>query len=74
MKDKIAALKMMFFKESLVVFNSQKKTGYFNKMCLDEMKRLNDNYCIKIKDNLSQCSENFYEIISDVYFFFIVDS
>ena len=66
MKDKTSALKMMFHKETLVVNNLQKKTGYFNKMCLDEMKRWNLNFSTKLKTNLMKCSEEFYEIINEV--------
>lgn len=65
-KDKINALKMMFHKETISVNNLQRKTGYFNKMCLDEMRRWNKNFSDRIKENLQKCSEEFYEVINDV--------
>ena len=66
MKDKPSALIKMFHKDSLFVNNLQKRTGYLNKMCLDEMIRWSINYSNKIKNNLNKCSEDFFEIINEV--------
>lgn len=71
MKDKQAALNMMFHKETLVVNNMQKRSGYLNKMCLDELKEWMTKFSFRIRDNVRQCSEDFYEIISEVNIFFI---
>lgn len=65
-KDKSSALKMMFHRETILVTNLQRKTGYYNKMCLDEMRRWNVNFSQKIKENLKKCSEDFYEVINEV--------
>jgi hypothetical protein len=59
----------MFHKETVNVNNLQRKAGFFNKMCLDEMRRWNKNFSDRIKQNLQHCSEEFYEVINEVSVF-----
>ncbi len=70
MKDKNIAFKKMCFKETNLLNNSHNKLGYYNKMVIDELKRMIHSHITRYIQEMKLFSEEFYPTLTDVKYFF----
>ena len=64
-KDKIYAYSKMCTTETNNLINLEKKLGYVNNCCIEELKKLVDKYKNTFVDNIKDFSEDLYPIIND---------
>ena len=64
-RDKIYGCSKMCTNETNNLINLQKKLGYINKCCIDELKRLVNKYKNSFVDNIKAFSGDLYPIIND---------
>lgn len=65
-KDKNYAFQKMLYKETAFLSNLHNQLGFFNKMNMDELKRLISNHCARYSQNMKDFGENFYPTLTDV--------
>lgn len=69
-KDKNYAFNKMCFKETNMLNNLHNKLGYYNKMLIDELKRLIHSHIVRYMKEMSTFSEDFYPTLTDVIYLF----
>lgn len=69
-RDKNYAFNKMCFKETNVLNNLHNKLGYYNKMLIDELKRMIHSHIGRYVKDMADFSEEFYPTLTDVNFYF----
>ena len=64
-KDKAYGYSKMCTTETNNLINLEKKLGYVNKCCIDELKKLVDKYKNSFVDNIKDFSSDLYPVIND---------
>lgn len=70
-KDKAYAFKKMCFKETNLLNNVHNKLGYYNKMVIDELKRMISCHVKRYTQEMKNFSDDFYPTLTDVKKFFL---
>lgn len=65
-KDKNYAFNKMCFKETNTLNNIHNKLGFYNKMLIDELKRMIHSHIGRYTKEMSTFSEEFYPTLTDV--------
>ena len=68
-KDKNYAFKRMFSKDTNILNNLHNKLGYYNKMIIDELKRMVSSHVKRFSEEIKLFSDEFYPSLTDVKFF-----
>jgi hypothetical protein len=66
LRDKIFSFKKMCAKETKQLNNTQQKMGYYNKLCMDQMKTVIKSQCKRFSANMKSFVETFYPTLTDV--------
>ena len=64
-RDKVYGYSKMCTTETNNLINLEKKLGYVNKCCIDELKKLVDKYKNSFVDNIKDFSSDLYPVIND---------
>ena len=70
-KDRNYAFGKMYHKESNHLNNVKNKLGYYNKMVIDELKRLINSHVVRYTEEVKNFSNEFYPSLTDVILIFI---
>ncbi len=65
-KDRYYAFSRMFYKETSYLNNVNNKLGYYNKMVIDELRRLILSHVMRYSEQIKNFSEEFYPTLTDV--------
>jgi hypothetical protein len=65
-KDRTYAFSRMFHKETSYLNNLNNKLGYYNKMVIDELRRLINSHVTRYTEQIKNFSEEFYPSLTDV--------
>lgn len=65
-KDKNYAFKRMFSKDTNILNNLHNKLGYYNKMIIDELKRMVTSHVRRFGEEIKLFSDEFYPSLTDV--------
>ena len=71
-KDKNYAFKRMFSKDTNILNNLHNKLGYYNKMIIDELKRMVSSHVKRFSEEIKLFSDEFYPSLTDVKFFYFL--
>ena len=71
LKDRNYAFGKMYSKETSHLNNVNNKLAYYNKMVIDELRRLINLHVTRYSDQIRNFSEDFYPTLTDVKIFFI---